>query len=145
MSAGKQPVYLTKIRGASGLGGALAVGGGTPDSPGPLVKHCAYSVIDGAATLTTANCHGVVEMDADGSAVDLTMPTVASIAAAFPEWESGCCIDLHVVNTGGETITMVVTSTGFTLIGLATMPQDVSAHWKLIRTGASTANLVRAA
>jgi hypothetical protein len=142
MSAGKQPVYLTKIRGASGLGGALAVGGGTPDSPGPLVKHCAYSVIDGAATLTTANCHGVVEMDADGSPVNLTMATVASIAAAFPEWESGCAIDLHVVNTGGETITMAV-GTGFTLVGTATMATATSAHWKLIRTGASAANLVR--
>jgi hypothetical protein len=145
MSAGKQPIYATKIRGASGMAKALAIGGGLPSDPGPLVKHCNYQTASGATTLTAANCFGVLAIDPAGGAIDLTMATVSVVAAAFPEWESGCSIDLWVVNTAdaAETITMVI-GTGFTLVGLATMAQNVQAHWKLIRTGSTTANLVRA-
>lgn len=127
------------------MGKALAIGGGVPSSPGPLVKHCSYNTASGATTLTTANCFGVLAMDPAGGAANLTMPTVASIATAFPEWEEGCSIDLWVINTAdaAETITLVLTDTGFTLVGVGTFAQNVQGHLKLIRTGASTANLAR--
>lgn len=145
MSAGKQPVYLTKIRGASGLSKALAIGGGTPDSPGPLIKHCNSLTSTGATQLTAETCYGVLEMD-PGGAVALKVPSVTEIAAAFPEFEINTAIDLYVVNKAdaAETITMTQDDdTEFTVVGLATIGQNVSAHFKLLRTGAAAGKVLR--
>jgi hypothetical protein len=145
MSGGKHAQYATKIRGASGLSKALAIGGGTPDYPGPLVRHMAYDVKSGATTLTTDEIHGVVALDPAGGAVALTTPTVAEVAAAFPEWEVGCSIRFVVVNTAdaAETITMTAGS-NFTVTGLATMGQNVSAVWELYRSSSTTGLIIRA-
>lgn len=62
----------------------------------------------GATTLTTTELlNGLVLMDANGSAEDLTTPTAAAIVGAMSNAQAGSNFVLHVRNTGGETITLV--------------------------------------
>jgi hypothetical protein len=85
-------------------------------------------------------------MDPAGN-VALKVPPVAEIAAAFPEFEINTAIDLYVVNKAdaAETITMTKDDDDeFAVVGLATIGQNVTAHFKLLRTGAASGKVIRA-
>jgi len=148
MSAGKHTVYAKKINGSTGLGKAMAIGGGTPDSPGPLVQNTQYrSITTGAdVALAASQCHGTLVWDPSGGSRTLTFPTVSALASEFPEWEIGTSMFLRVINTAdaAENITLTQADSDFPVVGVAAIGQNTTGIVELHRLTATTGAVIRA-
>ena len=145
MSGGKHAQYAYVIQGSSGKGKELRIGGGTPDSPGPLVKHISQpaSLADANATLSVDQMHGFLDITPTAQRT-LTSPTAAQLIAAFPQLKENCYMDLYVRNAAAATHDVVMA--GGT--GVSPSPSTLeirpltTAHMMVVRTGATTFELV---
>jgi hypothetical protein len=106
------------------------------------------SIPAGAATLTTDQlASGIVLGNPGSSAAAYTLPTAAQMNAAFPSMGVDRAFDFSVMNVDGSSsgvITMTA-STGFTVVGLATIAANAGAahQFRARKTGASTWVLYR--
>jgi hypothetical protein len=102
-----------------------------------------------AATLTAAQIlGGVLEGSAGTSGVNYTLPAYTVLEAAIENPRVNMCFDLTIINLGTSSgVITLVTGTGFTLVGMATLPITTSAGssgtWRFRKTGATTWSVYR--
>lgn len=92
---------------------------------------------DAAYTVTTVDvATGMLQFTGLTAGRNLTMPTAADLNAAFPSVGIGSSLDLQVSVTTAFALTLV-TNTGITLAGRATVPASTHQLLKFIKTGES--------
>ena len=81
------------------------------------------------ATLTVAQLMAkIVSVDPSTSAANYTLPTVALLEAALPDKKVGTTFELTIVNLGSSSgVATIVAGTGWTLVGMVTLPITTSA------------------
>lgn len=92
----------------------------------------APTAISGATTLTAAQLLGGVITAASGtSAVNITLPTVAALETALggsANLKTNQSFDVTIINTGTTSgVATIVAGTGWTLVGMVTLPITTSA------------------
>ncbi len=82
-----------------------------------------------SATLTAAQMLGGILVGTAGtSAVTYTLPTVTVFEAGLPNTQIDQTFDLTIINLGTSSgVVTVAVGTGFTLVGMATLPITTSA------------------
>lgn len=90
-----------------------------------------------AATLTTAElATGIVTYT--GAAVNLTVPTGASLDADFSSMKVNSSFDFAIINTGATNAATVTANTGCTLVGAAAVAAATSCIWRVRKTADAT-------
>jgi hypothetical protein len=101
----------------------------------------APTALTAAATATAAQlANGLFTFN--GTAGNLTLPTVALLEAAFPSMsdKADTAFDFYVINidaSGSDAITVAV-GTGWTLVGAGAVAAATSGHFRARKTGAGT-------
>lgn len=100
----------------------------------------APTALTAAATATAAQLlNGLFTFD--GTAGNLTLPTVALLEAAMPSAERvDLAFDFFVVNidaSGSDAVTVAV-GTGWTLVGAGAVAAATSGHFRARKTGSGT-------
>lgn len=123
-----------------------SVGGGYQQNDGNLNEirigvMAAPQTATSSATLTAAQVTGgVLVGDPSTSAANYTLSTAASIDAVMTNLKVGSTFDLTIINLGTSSgVITVLTGTGITLVGMATLPITTSAGssgtWRFRKTG----------
>ena len=127
----------------NGSGGYQVGAGGTE----PLFfPQAAPTAITAAATATAAQLvNGLFTFD--GTAGNLTLPTVALLEAAYPSLgeKVDSAFDFYVINidaSGSDSVT-VATGTGWTLVGAGAVAVNTSGHFRCRKTGSGTWTVYR--
>lgn len=90
-----------------------------------------------AATLTTAElATGIITYT--GAAVNLTVPTGASLDADFSSMKVNSCFEFSIINTGATNAATVTANTGCTLVGAAAVAAATSCIWRVRKTADAT-------
>lgn len=123
---------------ANGTGG-YQIGAGNSGEPLMFVQG-APTALTAAATATAAQLlNGLFTFD--GTAGNLTLPTVALLETALPSAErADLAFDFFVVNidaSGSDAVTVAV-GTGWTLVGAGAVAAATSGHFRARKTGAGT-------
>lgn len=123
---------------ANGTGG-YQIGAGNSGEPLMFVQG-APTALTAAATATAAQLlNGLFTFD--GTAGNLTLPTVALLEAAMPSAERvDLAFDFFVVNidaSGSDAVTVAV-GTGWTLVGAGAVAAATSGHFRARKTGSGT-------
>lgn len=96
-------------------------------------------------TLTAAMVSGagdyIVHVTTGGTTPTLTLPTAAAIIANIPNAIIGSSYILRIINNNSGTAT-IVTNTGITLTGTATLLTVTSREFSVTMTGAATLTIV---
>jgi hypothetical protein len=99
----------------------------------------APTALTAAATATPAQlCNGLFTFN--GTAGDLTLPTVADLEAAFPSLDKAdSAFDFFVINidAGTDDVTVAI-GTGWTLVGAGKVDDGTSGHFRARKTGSGT-------
>lgn len=121
----------------NGSGGYQVGAGGTE----PLFfPQGAPTALTAAATATAAQLvNGLFTFD--GTAGNLTLPTVALLEAAYPSMADkvDSAFDFYVINidAGTDDVTVAV-GTGWTLVGAGQVDNGTSGHFRARKTGSGT-------
>lgn len=123
---------------SNGTGG-YQVGAGANDEPLLLVQG-APTALTAAATATPAQlANGLFTFN--GTAGNLTLPTVADLEQAYPSAARvNQAFDFFVVNidaSGSDSVTLAI-GTGWTIVGAAAVTVHTSAHFRARKTGDGT-------
>lgn len=90
-----------------------------------------------AATLTTEElANGIITYT--GAAVALTVPTGASLDAAFGSMKVDSSFDFNIINIGGTNAATVTANTGCTLVGVAAVSANTACQWRVRKTAEAT-------
>lgn len=121
---------------SNGTGG-YQVGAGALGE-GLIFVQGAPTALTAAATATAAQLENGL-FTFDGTAGNLTLPTVALLEAGIPSAEKvNSAFDFFIINTdGADSITLAV-GTGWTIVGAAAVTTATSAHFRARKTGATT-------
>ena len=124
--------------------GGYQVGDGNLAEPLFFVQG-APTALTGAATATAAQLvNGLFTFN--GTAGDLTLPTVALLEAAFPSMgeKNDSAFDFFVINIDATTddVTVAV-GTGWTLVGNGKVDEATSGHFRCRKTGSGTWTVYR--
>lgn len=119
--------------------GGYQVGAGNASEP-LLFPQGAPTALAAAATATPAQLvNGLFTFD--GSAGNLTLPTVADLEAYVPSAaRANMAFDFFVINidaSGSDAVTLAV-GTGWTIVGAAAVAAASSAHFRARKTGTGT-------
>ena len=119
---------------SNGTGG-YQIGDGTSNEALFFVQG-APTALTAAATATAAQlANGLFTFN--GTAGNLTLPTVADLEAGMPSaTRANMAFDFYVVNIdgGSDAITLAV-GTGWTIVGTAAVSASTSAHFRARKTG----------
>ena len=119
---------------SNGTGG-YQIGDGTSNEALFFVQG-APTALTAAATATAAQlANGLFTFN--GTAGNLTLPTVADLEAGMPSaTRANMAFDFYVVNIdgGSDAITLAV-GTGWTIVGTAAVSAATSAHFRARKTG----------
>ena len=122
---------------SNGTGG-YQIGDGTSNEALFFVQG-APTALTAAATATAAQlANGLFTFN--GTAGNLTLPTVADLEAGMPSaTRANMAFDFYVVNIdgGSDAITLAV-GTGWTIVGTAAVSAGTSAHFRARKTGDTT-------
>ena len=122
---------------SNGTGG-YQLGDGTSNEA-LFVVQGAPTALTAAATATAAQlANGLFTFN--GTAGNLTLPTVADLEAGMPSaTRANMAFDFYVVNIdgGSDAITLAV-GTGWTIVGTAAVSAGTSAHFRARKTGDTT-------
>jgi hypothetical protein len=89
------------------------------------------------ATLTTEElATGLITYN--GAAVALTVPTGASLDAAFGSMKVDSSFDFNIINIGGTNAATVTANTGCTLVGVAAVAANSACQWRVRKTADAT-------
>ena len=126
----------------NGSGGYQVGAGGSEPLFFPQV---APTALTAAATATAEQLvNGLFTFD--GSAGNLTLPTVAALEAAYPSLgeKVDSAFDFFVINidAGTDDVT-VATGTGWTLVGAGQVDNGTSGHFRCRKTGSGTWTVYR--
>lgn len=119
--------------------GGYQVGSGNPGEP-LLFPQGAPTAVTAAATATAAQLvNGLFTFD--GSAGNLTLPTVALLEAELPAVQKAdVAFDFYVINidaSGSDAVTVAI-GTGWTLVGAGAVSAGTSGHFRARKTGVGT-------
>jgi len=117
-------------------GGGYQLGAGNV-SEAQLLVQGAPTALTAAATATAAQLsNGLFTFN--GTAGNLTLPTVADLEAGIPNAvKVNAAFDFYVINidaAGSDAITVAV-GTGWTLVGAGTVSAGTSGHFRARKTG----------
>lgn len=122
---------------SNGTGG-YQLGDGTSNEALFFVQG-APTALTAAATATAAQlANGLFTFD--GTAGNLTLPTVADLEAGMPSaTRANMAFDFYIVNIDGGTddVTLAV-GTGWTIVGAAQVDNGTSGHFRARKTGDGT-------
>jgi hypothetical protein len=91
----------------------------------------------GAATLTAEElANGIITYN--GAALALTVPTGATLDAAFGNMKVNSSFDFNIINIGGTNAATVTANTGCTLVGVAAVAANSACQWRVRRTADAT-------
>ena len=123
---------------SNGTGG-YQVGAGATDEAIMFVQG-APTALAAAATATAAQLQNGL-FTFDGTAGNLTLPTVSDLEAGMPSAQKvNSAFDFFVVNidaAGSDTVTLAV-GTGWSIVGVAAVTVNTSAHFRARKTGDGT-------
>jgi len=123
---------------SNGTGG-YQVGAGATDEAIMFVQG-APTALAAAATATAAQLQNGL-FTFDGTAGNLTLPTVADLEEGMPSAQKvNSAFDFFVVNidaAGSDTVTLAV-GTGWSIVGVAAVTVNTSAHFRARKTSATT-------
>ena len=123
---------------SNGTGG-YQVGAGATDEAIMFVQG-APTALAAAATATAAQLQNGL-FTFDGAAGNLTLPTVALLEAGMPSAQKvNSAFDFFVINidaAGSDTVTLAV-GTGWSIVGVAAVTVNTSAHFRARKTSATT-------
>lgn len=126
-------------------GGGYQIGTGNA-SEAQLIAQGAPTALTGAATATAAQlANGLFTFN--GTAGNLTLPTVAELEAGIPNaTRVDIAFDFHIINIDATTDDVTVAAgTGWTLVGNMAVTETVSGHFRARKTGVGTWTLYRIA
>ena len=117
-------------------GGGYQIGAGNV-SEAQLLVQGAPTALTAAATVTAAQlANGLFTFD--GTAGNMTLPTVANLEAGIPNAvKVNAAFDFYVVNidaSGSDAVTVAV-GTGWTLVGAGAVSAGTSGHFRARKTG----------
>ena len=123
---------------SNGTGG-YQIGDGTSNEALFFVQG-APTALTAAATATAAQlANGLFTFD--GTAGNLTLPTVADLEAGMPSaTRANMAFDFYIVNidsSGSDSVTLAV-GTGWTIVGAAAVTAASSGHFRARKTGDGT-------
>lgn len=121
---------------SNGTGG-YQIGDGTSNEALFFVQG-APTALTAAATATAAQlANGLFTFN--GTAGNLTLPTVADLEAGMPSaTRANMAFDFYVINIDGGTDDITVyTNTGWTLVGTMAVTEGTSGHFRARKTGDS--------
>ena len=126
-------------------GGGYQIGTGNA-SEAQLIAQGAPTALTAAATATVAQLvNGLFTFN--GTAGNLTLPTVAELEAGIPNaTRVDIAFDFHIINIDATTDDVTVAAgTGWTLVGNMVVTETVSGHFRARKTGVGTWTLYRIA
>jgi hypothetical protein len=118
----------------NGAGGYQIGAGNTSEAQ--LIVQAAPTALTAAATVTAAQLsNGLFTFD--GTAGNMTLPTVALVEAGIPNAvKVNAAFDFFVVNIdGGSDDVTVAAGTGWTLVGTMQVDNATSGHFRARKTG----------
>lgn len=118
--------------------GGYQIGAGNVNEAQLLVQG-APTALTGAATATAAQlANGLFTFN--GTAGNLTLPTVADLEAGIPSaTKVNAAFDFYVINIDATTDDVTVaTATGWTLVGNMVVTEATSGHFRARKTGDGT-------
>lgn len=124
-------------------GGGYQIGTGNA-SEAQLIAQGAPTALTGAATATAAQlANGLFTFN--GTAGNLTLPTVAELEAGIPNaTRVNIAFDFHIINIDATTDDVTVAAgTGWTLVGNMVVTETTSGHFRARKTGVGTWTLYR--
>jgi len=124
-------------------GGGYQIGTGNA-SEAQLIAQGAPTALTGAATATAAQlANGLFTFN--GTAGNLTLPTVAELEAGIPNaTRVDTAFDFHIINIDATTDDVTVAAgTGWTLVGNMVVTETTSGHFRARKTGVGTWTLYR--
>lgn len=124
-------------------GGGYQIGTGNA-SEAQLIAQGAPTALTGAATATVAQLvNGLFTFN--GTAGNLTLPTVAELEAGIPNaTRVDIAFDFHIINIDATTDDVTVAAgTGWTLVGNMVVTETTSGHFRARKTGVGTWTLYR--
>ena len=121
---------------SNGTGG-YQVGAGATDEAIMFVQG-APTALTAAATATAAQLQNGL-FTFDGTAGNLTLPTVSDLEAGMPSAQKvNSAFDFFVVNTDAADAVTLAVGTGWTIVGVAAVAAVTSAHFRARKTSATT-------
>lgn len=124
-------------------GGGYQIGTGNA-SEARLTVQGAPTALTAAATATVAQLvNGLFTFN--GTAGNLTLPTVAELEAGIPNaTRVDIAFDFHIINIDATTDDVTVAAgTGWTLVGSMVVTEATSGHFRARKTGVGTWTLYR--
>ena len=124
-------------------GGGYQIGTGNA-SEAQLIVQGAPTALTAAATATAAQLvNGLFTFN--GTAGNLTLPTVAELEAGIPNaTKVDIAFDFHIINIDATTDDVTVAAgTGWTLVGNMAVTETTSGHFRARKTGVGTWTLYR--
>ena len=124
-------------------GGGYQIGTGNA-SEAQLTVQGAPTALTAAATATVAQLvNGLFTFN--GTAGNLTLPTVAELEAGIPNaTRVDIAFDFHIINIDATTDDVTVAAgTGWTLVGNMVVTETTSGHFRARKTGVGTWTLYR--
>ena len=124
-------------------GGGYQIGTGNA-SEARLTVQGAPTALTGAATATVAQLvNGLFTFN--GTAGNLTLPTVAELEAGIPNaTRVNIAFDFYIINIDATTDDVTVAAgTGWTLVGNMVVTETISGHFRARKTGVGTWTLYR--
>lgn len=124
-------------------GGGYQIGTGNA-SEAQLIVQGAPTALTGAATATAAQlANGLFTFN--GTAGNLTLPTVAELEAGIPNaTRVDIAFDFNIINIDATTDDVTVAAgTGWTLVGNMVVTEATSGHFRARKTGVGTWTLYR--
>ena len=114
--------------------GGYQIGAGNA-SEAQLLVQAATTALTAAATATAAQlANGLFTFN--GTAGNLTLPTVADLEAGIPNAQKvNAAFDFFIVNTDNADAVTLAIGTGWTIVGTAAVSNGTSAHWRARKTG----------
>ena len=121
---------------SNGTGG-YQVGAGATDEAIMFVQG-APTALTAAATATAAQLQNGL-FTFDGTAGNLTLPTVALMEAGMPSAQKvNAAFDFFVINTDAADAVTLAVGTGWSIVGVAAVAAVTSAHFRARKTGDGT-------
>ena len=117
-------------------GGGYQIGAGNVNEAQLLVQGAPTALTAGATATAAQLANGLFTFN--GTAGNLQLPTVADLEAGIPNAvKVNAAFDFFVINidaSGSDTITLT-TGTGWTIVGVAAVTVNTSAHFRARKTG----------
>ena len=114
--------------------GGYQIGDGN-SSEAQLFVQSAPTALTAGATATAAQLSGGM-FTFNGTAGNLTLPTVADLEAGIPNAvKVNAAFDFFVVNIDGVDAVTLVVGTGWTIVGVAAVSASTSAQFRARKTG----------